>query len=281
MTSEEPIVDRPDADISVRSALQSVREGRVFALSRGLSAEVPHLADSPSGSGARFEMKMQEFDFPELAMKCFAEAVTFSVHTGTHVDALGHWSRGGLAFSGIDADANCGKDGLIALDTQEIPPLIGRGVLIDVARYMQRDYLDAGQPITPENLDGAVQAQGLEMRPGDIVLFRTGWMRFWEEPATYMSGCPGIVEESARWLAARGCRAIGADQWDIDVVPPVDPAKALAVHAYCLADRGIYLMENVWLEDLAERKIYEFCFIGLVPPVKGATGFPTQMVAVV
>jgi kynurenine formamidase len=281
MSTEEQIVDRPEANPNIRDALQSVREGRVFVLSRALGADVPHLADSPSGSGSRFGMKMQEFDFPGLAMKCFAESVTFNAHTGTHVDALGHWSRGGLAFSGIDAEANYAEDGIKALDTREIPPLIGRGVLVDVARYLDRDYLEAGEPIRPEDLEGAVRAQQLELRAGDIVLFRTGWLRFWEDPATYMSGCPGIVEESARWLAERGCSAIGADQWDIDVVPPQTPDKALAVHAYCLADKGIYLMENVWLDDLAEAQIYEFCFIGLVPPVTGATGFPTQMVAIV
>ena len=281
MTSEESTVVQPEANPHVRETLQSVREGRIFPLSRALGAEVPHLADSPSGSGDRFGMRMQEFDFPDLGMKCFAESVTFNVHTGTHVDALGHWSRRGMAFSEIDAEANYAPDGIKSLDTREIPPLIGRGVLIDVARYLQRDYLDAGEPITPETLAGAARTQETELRSGDIVLFRTGWSRFWEEPATYMAGGPGIVEESARWLAERGCRAIGADQWDIDVVPPVTPDKALAVHAYCLADKGIYLMENVWLDDLAASEIYEFCFIGLVPPVKGATGFPAHMVAVI
>jgi kynurenine formamidase len=94
-----------------------------------------------------------------------------------------------------------------------------------------------------------------------------------------MCACPGLVEEAAAWLSDHGCIAIGADQWDIDVVPAARD-KELAVHALCLAERGVYLIENLWLEDIAADEVDEFCFIGLVPPVRGASGFPAQLVAV-
>ncbi len=224
---------------------------------------------------------MRVFDLSSLGMKVFADFVSFHTHTGTHIDALAHWSTGGRIFSGIDADANYSPDRLKRLGIDEVPPLIGRGVLIDVAGYKEVSHLPAGTPIGPDDLAGALDKQRVELGEGDIVLFRTGWSTFWADPKTYMSGCPGLSGAAAAWLADRGAAVIGADQWDVDVVPAPSPEQALAVHALCLAERGIYLIENLDLEELARAGVYEFCFVGLVPPIAGATGFPLQAVAVI
>jgi kynurenine formamidase len=264
----------------VLAAMRLVREGKVYALAHSLGPSVPHLCDGPTGAGSRFAMQMREWDFGELPMKCFSESVSFDVHTGTHIDALGHWSRNGHAFGGVNAEDNFTPIGLKRLTVDEIPPLIGRGVLIDVAGYKGAEALDGGVPIHPEALEGALRAQGCALRGGDIALFRTGWSHHWGDAGMYMGSCPGLAEEAARWLADRGCIAIGSDQWDVDVVPPTSPEKALAVHALCLADRGIYLIENLRLDELAAEHVYEFCFLCLVPPISGASGFPAQVIAV-
>ena len=260
--------------------MHGVEFGHVYQLAHPLGPNVPHLRDQPGGDGQRFAMWMRVFDLQALGMKVFADFVSFHTHTGTHIDALGHWSRGGRIFSGIDADNNYSPDRIERLGIDEVPPLIGRGILIDVAGYKSASYLPPGTPIGPKDLSGALEKQNLELRVGDIVLFRTGWAQLWSNPKMYMSGCPGLTGEAAAWLADKGCSVIGADQWDVDVVPPPQPERALAVHALCLADRGIYLIENLDLEQLAADRVYEFCFVGLVPPIAGATGFPLQAVAI-
>jgi kynurenine formamidase len=276
----QPNVKHDQTSTLVRQAMRSVQDGRVFQLAHPLGPNIPHLRDRPSGDGQQFAMWMRVFDLPNLEVKVFADFVSFHTHTGTHIDALAHWSRRGQTFSGLDAEANYTPNGMRRLGIDEVPPLIGRGVLIDIPRYKSVDYLSAGTPILPEDLQGALEAQKQRLRPGDIVVFRTGWSRFWNDPKEYMSGCPGLVEESADWLARQGCVAIGSDQWDIDVVPAASPEKEAAVHALCLADRGIYLIENLALDEIASAGVHEFCFIALVPPVIGATGFPVQVVAV-
>ena len=271
-----------DQDVAgqVRQAMRSVQDGRMYQLAHPLGSTIPHLRDRPDGDGEQFSLRMRVYDLAELGMKVFAESVSFDTHTGTHIDALAHWSKNGQAFSGVDAAANYTAGGMARLGVDEIPPLIGRGVLVDVAGYKSQDCLPGGYPISPEDLKGALAAQSSQLRPGDAVLFRTGWSKHWGDPKQYMSACPGLAEESAEWLADQGCVVIGADQWDIDVVPAPAPAKELACHALCLAGRGVYLIENLWLDDLASAGVYEFCFIAMVPPVSGATGFPAQVVAV-
>jgi kynurenine formamidase len=260
-------------------AVRSIQDGRVYLLGRPLSPGIPHLLDSPSPAGERFSIDVRPYDFPDLPMRCFGDTVSFYTHTGTHIDALAHWSRHGRT-SGVDADEIYAPGGMKRFGVEEIPPLIGRGVLIDVAQSKGVEVLDGGVAIYPRDLEAALQGQDVALQRGDVVLVRTGWSRYWDDPARYMSACPGLAEESAAWLADKGAVAIGADQWDVDVVPPTAPDKALAVHALCLAERGVHLIENLWLEELAQNRTYVFCVICAVAPVRGATAFPTQVVAV-
>jgi kynurenine formamidase len=153
--------------------------------------------------------------------------------------------------------------------------------MIDAASHRGEDVLPGGTVLQPEDIQAALDWQGTSLEAGDAVLIRTGWARFWQEPVVYMSSAPGLSRRSAEWLADQGCVALGADQWMIDALPPERPEDRRACHEVCLVERGIQIIENLNLEQLASERVYAFLFVALAPPLKGGTAFPCQAVAVV
>src|SRR5262249_13593863 len=129
-------------------ALRAIDAGRVYLLAQPLSPEIPHLLDSPNPAGQRFAIDVGTYDFPDLPMRCFGDTVSFYTHTGTHIDALAHWSRHGRT-AGVDSDEIYAPSGMRRFGVEAIPPLIGRGVLIDVARSQGVEVLDGGVAIYP------------------------------------------------------------------------------------------------------------------------------------
>jgi kynurenine formamidase len=114
------------------------------------------------------------------------------------------------------------------------------------------------------------------------VLIRTGWGRhFGVDNARYLDGEPGIDVAAARWLTARGVSAIGSDNMAVEVLPNPDHALALPVHQHALAEAGVYLIENLALDELAADGVSVFCLMVLAPKIKGATGAPVRPVALV
>ncbi|HET9691537.1 MAG TPA: cyclase family protein, partial [Acidimicrobiales bacterium] len=155
--------------------------------------------------------------------------------------------------------------------------IAGRGVLLDVARQKGVDWMQAGEVITPADLETAEQAQGVRVRPGDILLFRTGWRRkFLEEhdPAAFMAGEPGLGMACAEWLHQREVAAVCSDNWAIEVLPGEIDGEVLNVHMVLIRDMGMTLGEILDFEELAADcaadGIYEFFFCA--PPLKFTHG---------
>jgi kynurenine formamidase len=158
--------------------------------------------------------------------------------------------------------------------------MITRGLLLDVAGFDGGEHLAPGRVVTPEDLARATQ--NLTIEPGDIVLIRTGWGRYFGiDNARYLHGSPGIDVPAARWLTAQGVVAIGADNMALEVLPNPDPTQALPVHQHCLAEAGVYIIENLALDALARDAIISFCLIILPPKMRGATGAPVRPIAIV
>jgi kynurenine formamidase len=210
------------------------------------------------------------------------ERVEMTMHVGTHIDALGHVSRGALLYNGHDAAETLGDWGLARLGIEHAPPMITRGVLLDVAGLDGGDCLGPGRVVTPEDLARTAAAAGLAIEPGDIVLIRTGWSRYYGiDNERYLAGEPGIDVPGARWLTERGVSAIGCDNMAVEVLPNPDHTQALPVHQHALAEAGVYLIENLALDDLARDGVTRFCLMVLPPKIRGATGAPVRPVAVV
>ena len=203
--------------------------------------------------------------------------------TGTHVDALAHvWDEAKL-YNGFSRDQIRTTSGAKVCSVASIPPIVGRGVLIDVARAAGVDRLPGDTRITGDMLEQQLVAAGVELEPGDIVLLRTGWMSMWrEDPETFREFCPGIDYSGGEFLADHDVAAIGADNQSVEAVPwdVQGTRRAAPVHLRVMRDCGIHLFELMNLEQLADRATVPFLFVGTALPIKGAVGSPMAPVAI-
>jgi kynurenine formamidase len=200
---------------------------------------------------------------------------------GTQFDGLGHLGIGDLFYNGNNRTDFAQAEGLTKLGIENVGPLFTRGVLIDVARYKNVPQLQSNYEITPADLRGALQRQSMEIRPGDVVLIHTGWGSLWmKDNAKYGQSCPGIGVAAAQFLADEEVTVVGADNWSVEVNPNPNASLGAPVHQLLLARNGIYLHENLNTADLARDSVYEFAYIFVPLPLKGATGSPGSPIAV-
>jgi kynurenine formamidase len=199
-------------------------------------------------------------------------------HVGTHIDALCHFSRDGMLHGGHPVEElQSYSDGLGKFSVDTVAPILRRGVLLDLA-----GILAGGAPlaedceITPEQLEAARKT---EIRPGDVVLLRTGWARYFEDARQFVNDTrlPGPGLAAAQWLSARRIFAAGSDT----VAFEKSPAPAMPVHVHLLVESGIHIIECVNLEELAADGVTEFLFVGAPMKIRGATGAPVRPLAVV
>lgn len=206
-------------------------------------------------------------------------------HVGTHIDALGHVSHDGLMYEGIEAAEaqRGGRLGRHGID--EFDPFVGRGVLLDVPRLLgEPDGLEGGREITVADLEATVRRQGTQIRPGDVVLVRSGWGRHWHDSEAYLgasTGVPGIGESGAAWLAGKGVRAVGADTIAFEHLAAGRGHAVLPAHRVLLVETGINIIETMVLDPLAAAEVHEFLLILTPLPLVGATGSPVRPLAVV
>jgi kynurenine formamidase len=203
-------------------------------------------------------------------------------HSGTHIDALCHQSEDLHLFGGREVDARIQTPyGFTELGVETIAPLITRGILLDIAHHRGVDYIGAGNPIMHDEVEDAAQTQGVSIGEGDVVLLRTGYGALWQVPTMYLQA-GGVSRGASEWLASRGVRAVGADNaaWDEVGVADPDLKVTLPGHVILLVRHGIYIIENLFLEELAGDHCYEFTFICLPLKLQGATGSPVRPVAI-
>ena len=201
--------------------------------------------------------------------------------TGPQIDGLGH-----LGESEMYYNCNDGKDfakltGLTKLGIHTIPPLVGRGVLIDMAKHNGVESMAAGEGISADDLKAAAAAQGVEIRKGDVVLVHTGWTdaKLVSDPTGWVSGEPGLTNDAAVYLASLDVMAVGADTWGVEAVPPVQGDKVFYGHVTLLKDNGIYILETMNTGRLAAEGVNEFMFVLGQARLKGAVQMMINPVA--
>lgn len=212
------------------------------------------------------------------------DVIVTGTHVGTHIDALAHVSQDGLLYGGADA-AEAGVGGrYLDLGAHTIAPMVRRGVLLDVPAALGVPACEPGYEITPEHLEAAALAQDTPVRPGDVVLVRSGWGQRFDDPTAFLgfdSGVPGVGEAGACWLAARGVHAAGADTIAFERLAPGNGHALLPAHRVLLVAHGIYIIEALALEGLAAAGVHEFTFVLSPLPLVGATGSPVRPLALV
>lgn len=209
-----------------------------------------------------------------------SELLMFGGHSGTHIDAVGHFSSDGQLYGGHDAELNQGPDGLRRGGVDELGPQIRRGVVLDVARVHGLECLPAAYEVTTSDILAAQQLAGVQIRPGDAVLIRTGWSAHWSDPETFVGqrdGTPGPGPAAAQLLADAEVGLVGSDTLAFEVRrPAVEP---LVVHRMLLAETGIPIVECLDLEQLAASRPAEFTLLLLPLRLAGGTASPVRPVA--
>jgi kynurenine formamidase len=203
-------------------------------------------------------------------------------HSGTHIDALCHQAEEYHLFGGLEITSQIQTStGFTQLGVETIQPILARAVLLDVARYRGVERIPAGQPIKRVELEATAQSEGVVPGEGDVVLVRTGNGGIWHDPDTYLQA-GGMTSEASSWLANLRVKAVGADNVAWDEVGIVDPELHVSLpgHLILLVRSGIYIIENLNLEALAQDKCYLSTFICLPLKVHGATGSPVRPIAI-
>ncbi|MGH3383603.1 MAG: cyclase family protein [Nocardioidaceae bacterium] len=208
-----------------------------------------------------------------------ADSVSMFTHTGTHVDTLNHFGYDGKIWNGYSADDHLGSQHWRVAGADVIPPMIARGVLVDVAGAQGVDVLPDSFGIGPAEIEDALVRQGTELRPGDVVVVRTGRGSRWPDAEGYLPREPGLTLDGARFLAESGAATIGADNIALERLPSGDPDNWMAVHTFLLAEAGVPIIEVMDLERLAAEQLYAFAFLGACLKIRGATAGPIRPLA--
>ncbi len=250
---------------SVRLAAQLVREGRTHPLGIVIDASTPAFA--PRGLSLQIVQpgqvggtKLDAFGYPGVYNDDVAH-LWFGI--GSQIDGLSHLGSEGLYYNCNDERDFVELTGVTRLGVHNVPPMVARGVVIDMAGHFGKPYLEAGEPFDAADLRAASEAQGVEIRTGDVVLFHTGWTdaKLASEPEVWVAGEPGITEDAATYLAGLDVMAVGADTWGLDVVPPPEGGRLFYGHVILLRDHGIYILETMDTGPLVEAGVKEFMFV--------------------
>jgi len=262
---------------TVLRASKLIKTGEMIELGWVLSSDMPLVGTR------RFDMHTKRTTGPMGSNKRYSNeelVITELGQVGTQLDMFSHQGIDGLLYNCIKIDDVATRSGFTKLGVDKIGTLFTRAVLIDVVALKNVDMLEAGYEITVADLQAALSRQGVSIAPGDAVLIRTGWAKLWgKDNAKYNAGCPGIGVAAAEWLAKQDVMLMGADNFPVEVAPNPDKALNLPVHQIALAVNGIFLLENMNLEAVAARGVYEFALLIQPLKLKGGTGSTVAPVA--
>ena len=268
------------------AAAQLVRRGNVFDLG------IPFGSDGPQPGGGRINPVHlvsetgTDQNFPG-AFHYADDYIFMPLQAASQWDGLAHVFYDDQIYNGFPA-SNVTPHGAhhCSIDKQA-KGIAGRGVLLDIAKLRGVDWMQAGDVITPEDLDAACSSQGVAVGSGDILLLRTGWRRKFlteKNPAEFMAGEPGLGVAACDWLSEREVAVVCSDNWAIEVLPGEIDTELLPVHMILIRDMGMTLGEILDFEELAadcaNDGVWEFFFTA--PPIKfsRAVGSPINPLAI-
>jgi kynurenine formamidase len=221
-------------------------------------------------------------------------------HGAPSIDAIGHIGYNGELFGGLDAAASTsdlrgiGRSGVGAhLDIAHFDKglLINHAVLLDVARFINRSNapLSPGYNITGEILADTARHQRVKLKEADTLLVRTGWGQYFAgNPDLYKGdSAAGVGVNGAQYLLKQRPRIVGNDTLTFEVRPPiafppeVPQFQVFPVHMLVIAQHGVHIVENYWLEEIAQAKEYEFLLVVAPLKIRGGTGSALRSFAIV
>ncbi|SDF70528.1 cyclase family protein [Halorientalis regularis] len=236
---------------------------------------------------------------PFGGMESSDDAVDMFTHGTTHHDALGHSWYDDQLYNGFDAETTVGGLSRCGAEHLGEQGIVGRAVLLDVARHRGVDRLDRGDRITPAELDACADEQGVSLEAGDIVLVRTGALSLFydegpeafyaaysppEDPDTLDEPGPTYTDETAAWFADNDVAVYGTDTLTAEQTHSRETDTLIPLHPALLRDLGVVITELLALEDLAaacaDDGRYDCLFVSGPLPLVGGTGAPANPVVI-
>ena len=263
---------------TVLRATKLIKTGEVFELGRVLNDSMPLSA------GRRFEVltKRTRNDPGRNHRSSNEELIVAEMgQVGTQFDTFPHQMIGTSMYNCFKLEDISTRTGFTKLGVENVGALMTRAVMIDVAALKGVDMLPPTYEITVQDLRQALTAQKLTIQPGDAVIIHTGWGKLWgKDNARFQKSAPGIGTAAAEWLAKQDPMLVGSDNSAIEVSPNPDPQLAGPVHQIMLVVNGIHLLENMKLDELAARRVYEFALIVEPLKIQGGTGSTVAPIAI-
>jgi len=246
----------------VLQAAKLIKTGKTYSLAISTGSSTPAFGHR------NYNLTVLYADFPGPEKICAQDDLLNTwLGIGTQIDGFGHMGYDKKFYNGLPMHKVWGITGLKELGIHKLPPIVTKGILLDVAGHFGKEILDKGKEITPEDIKAVAKAQNVVIEEGDVVLFHTGWMNhIGEDNHLFESGEPGINAESAEYLASLGVVAIGADNYGLEAYPK----EGKRVHPILLAKHGIHILEFINTRALAKDEAYEFLFVLGTPKIEGA-----------
>jgi len=251
----------------IAEAAQLINSGKVYSLAIPMHSRY----SSPFRDGIIHSVAVRHDETPSERSVAI-DILAVDTHNFTHVDGLAHVSCGGFLYNGVSASSITDR-GTSSHSIHNVKAVIGRAVLVDVANERGVSALRAGDVVAPEEIERALAHRNIEVRPGNILLIRTGWIKsYLEDPTIALQGWPGLGENAVNWMRDHDICAVGADNVAVEVRPSEDPQNALVLHERFIRDLGGYLIEFLNLEELAGDQVSEGFFIMSPLPIVGGLG---------
>ncbi|AJE23746.1 putative cyclase [Azotobacter chroococcum] len=265
----------------VREAVKLVKTGKTYPLAVPVNKDLPafrhrsfKLYNVQPGEQAGLTLGPNKFSLND-------ELVNAWTGVGTQLNGIGHIGIDNVYYNGNKAADFVTVEGVTKLGIEKVPPLVTRGVVLDMTAHYGKSIVPGGTEFTVADIKAVLEKQGVSLRKGDVVLFNTGWLELiGKDDKQFLAVEPGIGMEAAQWLADQGIVAFGGDTWASEVYPNPSGNEEFPVNQFMLAKRGIYNLELIDSRALVRDKAWEFLFVLGQPLYVGSTQVNINPVAI-
>lgn len=246
----------------ILDAVKLVKQGKALSLAVPLDKDFPafrhrsfRLYNIQPGQQAGQSSGENKFTFND-------ELVNAWTGIGTQLNGIGHIGIDNVYYNGNKAADFVTINGVAKLGVEKVPPIVTRGVILDMASHFNKATVPGGTEFTVKDIQDVLKKENVTLRKGDVVLFHTGWLELvGKDNKQFLETEPGIGMEAAKWLADQGIVAFGGDTWASEVYPDSKNGDEFPVNQYMLAKRGVYNLELIDSRPLVKEKIWEFMFV--------------------
>lgn len=243
-------------------AAKLIKTGKTYRLGIETNAATPAFPPRTFEVQVLYPNQYSGTAYGDNKFNFFDDTMNGWMGVGSQIDGLGHAATDGVFYNGYLAKDFAKVDGLRSMGVEDYPPIVSRGVLIDMAKCKGQDMLPEGTAYTREDIMACEKQLGVTIEKGDVVLFNSGWMKILDsDPKRFGKAEPGLGISGAEYLVEKDVMAVGADTWGVEAIPFEDPKIMYKVHQILINYNGIYIFENMDTRELAKDEAYEFMFV--------------------